>query len=84
MVVIREPGRRGARAEKPERRNAFLSSFLKEEIFLDTRSKFQRVGPVTEKAQAPNSVLIRGTLSLFVLFDRRCFTESAEKRRLDK
>ena len=23
MVVIREPGRRGARAEKPDRRNAF-------------------------------------------------------------
>ena len=26
----------------------------------------------------------RGTLSLCVLFDRICFTESAEKRRLDK
>ena len=66
----------------------FEQFFLKEEIFLATRrcagSKFQRVGPETEKARAPNLVLIRGTLSLFVLFDRRCFTESAEKRRLDK
>ena len=33
---------------------------------------------------APSLVLIRGTLSLFVMSDRRCFTESAEKRRLDK
>ena len=47
-------------------------------------SKFQRVRPEAEKVHAPNLVLIRGTLSLFVLFDRRCFTESAEKRRLDK
>ena len=75
MVVIREPGRRGARAEKPDRRKSFFNSFLKEEICLATRrcagSKFQRVGPETEKARAPNLVLIRGTLSLFVLFDRR-------------
>ena len=27
IVVIREPGRRGARAEKPDRRNAFLTVF---------------------------------------------------------
>ena len=85
MVVIREPGRREARAEKPE---CVFNSFLKEEIFSATRrcagSKFQRVGRKTEKARAPNLVLIRGTLSLFVLFDRRCFTESAEKRWLDK
>ena len=58
------------------------------EIFFATQrcagSKFQRVGSETEKARAPNLVLKRGTLSLFVLFDRRCFTESAEKRRLDK
>ena len=43
-------------------------------------SKLQRVGPETEKARAANLVLIRGTLRLFVLFDRRCFTKSAEKR----
>ena len=60
------------------------------EIFLSTRRwagsrpKFQRVGPETENARAPNSVLISGTLSLFVLFDSRYFTESAGKRRLDK
>ena len=27
MVVIREPGRRGARAEKPDRRNVFSTVF---------------------------------------------------------
>ena len=27
VVVIREPGRREARAEKPDRRNAFLTVF---------------------------------------------------------
>ena len=45
-----------------------LSSFLKDEIFLATRrcagSKFQRVGPETEKARSPNIVLIRGTLTI--------------------
>ena len=53
-------------------------------IFSYTKVCRQRVGPETEKARALNLVLIRGTLSLFVLFDRRCFTKSAEKRRLDK
>ena len=70
MVVIRESGRRQAKAEKPDRRKLMcLSSFLKEERFLATRrcagSKFQRVGPETENARAPNLVLISGTLSLF-------------------
>ena len=59
-----------------------FKQFLKEVICLATRrcagSKFQRVGPGTEKAQAPNLVLIRGNLSLFVLFDRSCFTEKIE------
>ena len=57
--------------------------FLKEEILLATRrcagSKFQRVGSETKKARAPSLVLIRGTLSLFVLFDLRCCMESAKK-----
>ena len=42
-------------------------------------NKFQRVEPETEKARALNLVLIRG-IYLFVLFDRRYFTESAEKK----
>ena len=33
MVVIRESGRRGARAEKPDRRNAFLTVFRKRKYF---------------------------------------------------
>ena len=45
----------------------------------------QRVGPETEKARAPNLVLIRGILSLFVLFDRADVLQSLQKkRRLDK
>ena len=66
-----------SQAGKARSKKCVFNSFLKEEIFLATRrcagSKFQRVGPETEKARAPNLVLIRGTLSLFVLFDRRCF-----------
>ena len=33
MVVIREPGRRGARAEKARSKKCVFNSFLKEEIF---------------------------------------------------
>ena len=67
MVVIRESGCRGANEEMR------FKQFSETEIFLATRrcagSKFQRVGPETEKARTPSLVLIRGTLSLFVLFD---------------
>ena len=65
MVVIREPGRGGARAEKARSKKCVLSSFLGEDIFLPTRrcagSKFQIVEPETEKARTPNLILIRGT-----------------------
>ena len=71
MVVIREPGRRGVRAEKPERGNILSTQRC-------ACSKFQRVGPETEKTRVPSLVLIRDTLNLFVLFDCRCFTEKQE------
>ena len=48
MVVIRELGRRGARAEKPDRRNALFKQFSERGFILATRmcagSEFQRVG----------------------------------------
>ena len=37
MIVTREPGRRGARAEKPDRRNAFLTVCERGNIFSYTK-----------------------------------------------
>ena len=70
---------------RAQKRSPSLSNSKKDsrEIGMVVIRELRHRGARAEKPDR-SLVLIRGTISLFVLFDRRYFTESVKKRRLDK